>query len=212
MGAFKVLADIFEEHMIQSWVSTTFVSHRELNRKDWMPFDPLTLDFLSFTANFHGKTAHGWGLVFFLGCQSSWHTASESQSPPRCSVLACPHCLAGDRSDTETNTCSSEEGDLVKCWPFSNPPTQCIHNPQHTHACISPLTWSQTLRCCCQSSPSMSFSLSSTPTHNNSGKHHKLNASYTNTPGILNPPGHLRPCRCFRLQLHLWSGWICNTP
>lgn len=45
-------------------------------------------------------------LFAFRGVRCIW----ESQRPPRASALACPHCLAGDRSDTEANTCSSEDG------------------------------------------------------------------------------------------------------
>lgn len=37
------------------------------------------------------------------------------------------------------------------------------------------------------------------------------NVCCTNTPGILNRPGHLQPCRCFRLQAHLWSVWLSNS-
>lgn len=73
-----------------------------------------------------------WGLVCFLGCQSSWQNAAESQRPPRGSALACPHCLAGDRSDTEANTCSSEEKDLAKRWPHNNP---SIHVLASRHTC-----------------------------------------------------------------------------
>lgn len=117
-----------------------------------MASDPLPLEFV-----LYGKlvylTAHVWGLVCFLGCQSSWQTAAESQRPPRGSALACPHCLAGDRSDTEANTCSSEEGDLAKRWPLYNPPIHTLDS-QHTHSCTHmpnvyhpwQVTWDRTLR------------------------------------------------------------------
>lgn len=117
-----------------------------------MASDPLPLEFV-----LYGKlvylTGHVWGLVCFLGCQSSWQTAAESQRPPRGSALACPHCLAGDRSDTEANTCSSEEGDLAKRWPLYNPPIHTLDS-QHTHSCTHmpnvyhpwQVTWDWTLR------------------------------------------------------------------
>lgn len=59
---------------------------------------------------------------------------------------------------------------------------------------------------------SLSFSLSFAPTNSNLCEHHKPNTSYTNTPGTPNPLSHLRPCRCFRLQPHLWSVIHRNTP
>ena len=81
-----------------------------------------------------------YGALFaFWGVRYSWQTAAESQRPPRGSALACPHCLAGDRSDTEANTCSSEDRDLAKRWPLCNPPIHthnmhsCTHMPNVYH-------------------------------------------------------------------------------
>lgn len=108
-GGFDVFANTFEQHTLKNRFNFAFIS--VLNCKDRMTsFDTC---FLSCAANLNTCR----GLVCFLGCQSSWQPAAECQRPPRGSTLACPRCLAGDRSDTEANTCSSEEGDLAKCWP-----------------------------------------------------------------------------------------------
>lgn len=53
------------------------------------------------------------GLVCILGCKRSWCGLQLSLCPPRYSAVACPHCLAGDRSDTDANICSSQDGDLA---------------------------------------------------------------------------------------------------
>lgn len=170
-----------------------------------------------------------WDLVCFLGCQSIWQAAAESQRPPRGSALACPHCLAGDRSDMEANTCSSEEGDLVKCWPLYNPPNTHTHPRRSTHASMYThakctvyhpwqVTWNRTLKYMFPPGTLLPllyvfFSLAPLLHTTQPCEHNKLNACYSsnNTPGILNRPAHLQPCRCFRLQAHLWSGWLCNT-
>lgn len=161
-----------------------------------------------------------YGALFaFWGVRYSWQTAAESQRPPRGSALACPHCLAGDRSDTEANTCSSEDRDLAKRWPLCNPPihthTTCIH----VHTCqmyITPLTSDMESDLeehvpHCWLRLRLLYVFVSFRRSDNLCEPHKPNVCCINTPGILNRPGHLQPCRCFRLQAHLWSVWLSNS-
>lgn len=117
--------------------------------------------------------AHVWGCVGVSGVQYSWQTAAESPRPPRGSVLAW--------SDTEAHTCSSEEGDLTKCWPLHNPLVHtldshsCPHIPNVYH--LRQVTWDQILRCVFPAGTRLPLSLSASA--NKLFKHHQL---YTPSP------------------------------
>lgn len=154
---------------------------------------------------------HMHGGLFAFGCQSSWQSAAESQRPPRGSALACPHCLAGDRSDTEANTCSSEEGDLAKRRPLYNPPTHAgnTHSSTHMSNVYHPwqVTQNRTLRCMYPAITPLSFVFfTHSKTHVPAPHNERLLCQYTR--GSWSDPAISQACRCFRLQTHLWSGWL----
>lgn len=90
----------------------------------------------------HCLAAHEWRPLFAVWVSD---TAGRPQlrvgGPPSGSTAACPRCLAGDRSDTDTHTCSSEEGGFSQVMTSLQPSNAHSHT-HSTHTCqtASPLT------------------------------------------------------------------------
>lgn len=127
----------------------------------------------------------------------------ESAPTQRLCAPACPHCLAGDRSDTEANTCSSEDRDLAKYWPLYSPLVRTLDS-KLSHSCSC---W------ICQ--PSLTNDTGSdlmfSPTVFLPHKRHRQIMCNNNTKGVLNRPGRLQLRRCFSITTHVWSAWLSKT-